>query len=247
MSEADLDPDSEASGSAGGVSVERRSFLGVCTAAVLAPGHAALPGRIEDDPHVSLEEFLEDVLPVARALKQELDARPLRSLEDRYLHTLAAHAVRLADVPLPELRPTPQGEGVEIGASWFGDPFVVLHWRMAPGSRIRTHAHTYGNVCTLGLEGRARVRNYETLEALEVTAEDVRVRLTMDQVLEPGAVNLVPLSHGFCHGFEAGPEGARGLDITTRLSERKPTPYLVLGEGTADQVGRTYAARWELE
>ena len=32
---------------------------------------------------------------------------------------------------------------------------------MEPGTIIRTHAHTYGNVVTLGLEGSLRVQNFE--------------------------------------------------------------------------------------
>jgi len=227
-----------------GLLVERRSFLGVATAALLS-SRPGLPAR-RDEPRLTLEEFLEDVLPVAREQKARLEARPLRSLEDRYLHTLAAHAVRIADVPVPELRASGQGEGVSIGASWAGDPFVVLHWRLAPGARVRTHAHTYGNVCTLGLEGLARVENHETVEPLDTSAEGiVRVRRTAEVLLGPHDVDLVPLSHGFCHGLEAGPDGARGLDITTRLGERQPTPYLLF-EGPADERGER-PARWRLE
>jgi len=235
-----------------GVVVERRSFLGLCSAAFLAP-RAPRPvlGAPKDEPHLSLEEFLEEVLPVARAEKAALEARPSRALEDRYLYTLASFAVRLGDVPVPELQATPQaegGEGVELGASWVGDPFVVLHWRMAPGSRIRLHAHTYGNVCTVGLAGRARIRNYETLGPLNLAVDGpVVVRRTTDQLLDPHGVNLVPLSHGFCHGFEAGPEGARGLDITTRLAERQPTPYLELDAEAVDEAAGLFRGMWRVE
>ena len=229
-----------------GVVVERRSFLGLCAAALLAP-RIGLPA-LEDEPRLTLEEFLEEVLPVARALKGDLAARRTRSLEDRYLHTLAAHAVQLGDVPLPELRPSPQGQGVEIGASWAGDPLVVLHWRMAPGSRIRLHAHTYGNVCTLGLEGRARVQGFETVEPPDFAAEGpVRVRRTAEILLDPHSIDLVPLTHDFCHGLEASAAGARGLDITTRLAERQPTPYLELDPEPVDPAQGLFTGRWRLE
>ena len=237
-----------------GVVVERRSFLGLGAAALLAPrGPRALPlGRAADEPRLSLEEFVEQVVPVAKELRAGLAVRPERSAEDRYLFTLASYAVRLGDVPPPELRESSQGEGVSIGASWAGDPFVVLHWRMAPGTRIRTHAHTYGHVCTVGLEGSARVSNWETVGALDLEAEDpFEVRMTNDQVLEPCGINLVPLSHGFCHGFLGGPGdgvvGARGLDITTKLGERRETPYLELEQRPVDAAARLYRARWRLE
>jgi hypothetical protein len=232
-----------------GVTVERRSFLGLAAAGFLAPRspRMVLP-REGQEPHLTLEEFLEEVLPVARELKSALGARPQRSLEDRYLHALAAHACRLGDVAPPELRPSSQGKGVSIGASWAGDPFVVLHWRMAPEATIRLHAHTYGNVCTVGLEGEAHVRNFETVDPLDVTEEGpVMVRRTTEQHLDVHGINLVPLSHGFCHGFSAGPAGARGLDITTRLAERKPTPYLVLDDEPVDVDAGLYRGRWELE
>lgn len=232
-----------------GVRVQRRSFLGLCSAAILSPHTLSrgLPG-CEEEPRLTLDEFLEEVVPTARELKQKLGAKPGRSAEDRYLLTLASHAVRLGDVPAPELRPTPQGEQVEIGVSSIADPFVVLHWRMQPGAVIRLHAHTYGNVCTLGLEGRARVRNYETVEAFDPGVEQpLLVRRTNDQLLDPFGTNLVPLSHGFCHGFEAGPEGARGLDITTRLAERQPTPYLELESSPVDAAAGLHRGRWRFD
>lgn len=232
-----------------GMNIERRSFLGLAGASILAHrGPRPVIPRPQDEPELTLEEFLEDVLPVARELRAALTARPPRTPEDRYLHTLASYAVRLGDVPLPErMNPTSQGEGVEIGANWAGDPFVVLHWNMSPGSTVRVHAHTYGNVCTVGLEGVARIRNYETVEPLDTSVtEPVLIRQTTDQRLDAGGIDLVPLSHGFCHGFVAGPEGARGLDITTRLAPRLPTAYLELEDEPADRERGLLRGRWEL-
>ncbi|MFT5290772.1 MAG: hypothetical protein ACI8QS_001696 [Planctomycetota bacterium] len=232
-----------------GVVVERRSFMGLCSAGLLAlRGPRPVFVAPKDEPHLSLEEFIGEVLPVARELKKKLEAKPQRSAEDRYLHTLASFAVRLADVETPELRPTTQGEGVGIGASWVGDPFVVLHWRMDPGASIRPHAHTYGNVCTVGLSGRARVRNFETVAAFDPKVKSaIALRQTVDQFLGPRDINLVPLSHSFCHGFNAGPEGARGLDITTKLAERQPTPYLALDESSMDRNSGLLRGTWVIE
>jgi len=233
-----------------GVRVERRSFLGLCSAALLDPRAplAPRPRPVEEEPRITLEEFLDEVLPVARELRARLGAKPARSAEDRYLYTLASFAVRIGDVPVRELRPSSQGEGVHVGASWAGDPFVVLHWRLEPHARVRVHAHTYGNVCTVALEGEARVRNYEAVGPLDVSAEaPVAVRLTGEQLLDPHAVNLVPLSHGYCHGFEAGAAGARGLDVTTRLAARGPTPYLELEPDAGDAEDGVLRGRWVLE
>ena len=214
--------------------------MGVTTTTGLARSAAAVdPAALL--PELSLEEFLEEVVPVARSLKEDTSAVG----QDRYLHTLASFAVRLGDVAAPEWRSSGQGENTFIGANWAGDPFVVLHWRMEPGSVIRPHAHTYGNVCTVGLEGRARIRNFETLGPPEFESrETVLLRETARQQLTAGRISLVSLQHGYVHGFEAGPEGARGLDITTRLHDRQPTPYLELEEEAVDAGGGVFRGRW---
>lgn len=232
-----------------GVHVQRRSFLGLAAAALFAPsvGRAGVQA-VEDDPHLSLEEFLEEVVPVAKRLVAGLGSKPARAAEDRYLYTLASYACRLGDVEPPELRPSSPEAKAFIGASWVGDPFVVLHWRLEPGATIRTHAHTYGNVCTVGLEGATLVRNYETVEAPDFASSDPALfRRLREQRLDVGGINLVPLSHGFCHGFEAGPDGAQGLDITTRLAERQETPYLELDPKPVDAALGLHRGRWRIE
>ena len=221
-----------------GVTVARRSFLSI--AAALGASALAGPIRAGSTTRNTWERFLDEAIPVARDL-----LKPEAYEEDRYLLALASHAVRIAEVALPEMRPSSQGENTFIGANHGPDPFIVLHWRMEPGSVIRTHAHSYGNVVTLGLEGAARVRNYEMIGERDFdTKETFRVRMTQDQLVLPGRVNLVPLDHGYMHGFEAGPEGARGLDITTRRKEPRQTPYLDLAAKPVDASARVYEASW---
>ena len=152
---------------------------------------------------------------------------------------------RVTAVPVPDnMRET--GPGHTIGSNHGPDPFTVLHWQLQPGVEIQPHAHTYGNVVTLGCAGWALVRNYEVLGAR--TFEDAapcRVQRTVEQVLRPGDINLVSLERNYVHGFLAGSEGARGLDITTRIRPRTPSPVLVLGE-CADAAARTFAATWRI-
>lgn len=229
-----------------GVVLERRCFLTMVAAAlasVAMPG-SALSQMQDRTERFTFDEFLEHVIPVAKQLVADTSSRG----QDRYLLTLASYAVRLTDVPIPgEWRDSKQGTGpgTWIGFNPGGDPFVVLHWRMEPGTVIRTHAHTYGNVCTLGLEGSVRVRNYEMLGERDFEVADTfKVRQTQDQVLIPGRINLVPLEHDYIHGFVAGPEGGRGLDITTRIREKRPTPYLDLADNPLDPALRIYEASW---
>jgi hypothetical protein len=224
-----------------GVIVERRCFL---TTIALALGSLAIPAKAKPAPdeRISYEEFLKEVIPVAKKLVADTSLAG----QHRYLLTLASYAVRLADVPVPQMRDSGQGAGpgTFIGANAGGDPFIVLHWRMEPGSVIRPHAHTYGNVLTLALEGEVRVENFEMLGIRDFDAKGTfKARKTHSQILTPGQVNLVNLERDYIHGFQASAKGGRGLDFTTRIKERRPTtPYLNLsGKGAEPGI---YEASW---
>jgi hypothetical protein len=234
-----------------GVAVERRSFLGVAAAAIgaTALGRPQIcPPPLAAETRLSLPEFLAVFVPIARDLLRDAS----RMGEDRYLHTLASFAVRLADVPIPEMRQTSKGEGPHtfIGANDAGDdcPFVVLHWRMDPGSKIALHPHTYGNVVTLGLDGEAVIQNYEMVGSADFErVGPFPVRKVHEQILCPGEINFVPLAHGYVHGFVAGPSGARGLDITTRIHEKRPNASLEISPKPIDAARGLYEGTWRFE
>ena len=162
-----------------------------------------------------------------------------------------ALAANLDDVPLPE-RFNETNQGIQptdyrIGFNPGGDPFTVLHWRLEPGAKCRPHAHTYGNVVSVGLEGVVRVENYEVEGEPDYSDSGVFVvRKTVDQELGAGDVNLVSLNRNYIHGFVAGPDGARGLDITTRLKPRPDhgTPFLDIDSTPLDRFLNTFEARW---
>jgi len=116
---------------------------------------------------------------------------------------------------------------------------------MDPGTRVEAHAHTYGNVCTIGLEGQAVVSNFEMVGPRDFDVASVfRVKRTAHQHLRRGSVNLVNLEKDYVHGTVAGPEGARGLDITTRIKPRRPgVPYLRL-EKAVPGLADSFDAVW---
>ncbi|MFP4004781.1 MAG: hypothetical protein ACLFV8_13470, partial [Alphaproteobacteria bacterium] len=213
-----------------GFIVRRRSLLGLIPAAAcLAP--SVVSGGARANPasaaagRLSFERFLAKANPVAASLVQDTS----REGQDTYLFALAALAARLLDAPEPAAwNDSGQSDepGTWIGFNPGGEEFTVLQWRLEPGKRIRYHAHTYGNVVTVGLEGAARVRNFEVTNGEDYDfGQIVRLRMTNDQLLLPRKVNLVSLAHNYIHGFEAGPEGARGLDITTRIEPKQKTPF----------------------
>ena len=229
-----------------GVIVERRCFL---KSVALAVGALSIQGVATaqlamSDERLTYEEFLREVVPVARKLVSDTSLAG----QQRYLLTLASYAVRLADAPVPQMRDSGQGAGpgTFIGAIPGGDPFIVLHWRMEPGSIIRPHAHTYGNVMTFTLEGEVRVENFEMVGARDFDAKGTfKARKTQSQILTPGQVNLVNLERGYIHGFQAGASGGRGLDITTRIKERRETtPYLNLAKKPVEIETGIYEASW---
>ena len=229
-----------------GVVVERRCFLktmAVAFGALSIPG-AATADLAASDERLTYEEFLKEVVPVAKKLVGDISLAG----QQRYLLTLASYAVRLADAPVPPMRDSGQGagRGTFIGAIPGSDPFIVLHWRLEPGSIIRPHAHTYGNVMTLTLEGEVRVENFEMVGARDFDAKGTfKARKTQSQILTPGQVNLVNLESGYIHGFQAGASGGRGLDITTRIKNgRETTPYLSLSKKPVEVESGVYEASW---
>jgi hypothetical protein len=226
-----------------GLTVARRSFFATAATAFAA---ASLPGASsswrsrQGAADWTIEQFLREVTPVAKELVADTSARG----QDRYLLTLAAFAVRLGTLAAPELRDV--GTGHRIGSHHGPDPFTVLHWQLQPNAIITPHAHTYGNVVTLGVRGSALVCNYEVVGTRDYeTTETIEVVRTTEQVLRPGDTNLVSLERHYVHGFTAGAEGAEGLDITTRVQAKRKTPVLEVGP-SKDATARTFAAHWRI-
>jgi hypothetical protein len=223
----------------------RTGALALGAGAVLPCGAAApQPAAVRGGAWLTYEQFLAEAVPLARQLASDAT----RPGEDRYLLALAALAVRLQTVVVPKLR---RVNAADQPAHWIGAndapddcPFTVLHWQLAPHAIVRPHPHTYGSVVTLGLEGEVRILNHETVEAPDYeTAARFTLRRVHDQMLRPHDVNLVPLSHGFIHGFVAGPDGARGLDITTRVRDKQPNLSVEIGKAL-DADRALYEGRW---
>lgn len=236
---------------ADGVFVQRRKFLiGGLSTFALAGLMSSLPLRkvFAQSGALSYEQFLSLANPLAKSLVGDTTTEG----QDQYLHSLAAIAAKIDSVPEPAAwNDSTQSfkPGTDIGFTPGGEGFTVLHWRMAPNTRIRLHRHDYGNVVTVGLGGDARVENYEIADENQdyVPGKTFRVRKTVDQQLTPGNINLVSLDRNYIHGFTAGPDGAHGLDITTRIKPKPDhgTPYLSVSNKATDEVRQIYEAEWE--
>lgn len=231
-----------------GVFVQRRSFMAVCGAAMfslLPRGKARAAVEEAADTNLSFDAFLAQANPLAQQLVSDIS----NSGQDRYLRSIAAIAAKLQAVPLPaKFNNTGQGlkpEDYKIGVNPGGDPFTVLHWRLKPGAICRPHVHEYGNVASIGIEGSVQVSNYVASDVFDFEETGTfKIRKTVDQLLTPGSANLLKID--MIHGFKAGPDGARGLDITTRLKPRpeRSTPYLAIAEAASDN-SSYYDATWD--
>lgn len=223
---------------------ERRTLLSLAAWMGVASSARALLASPAEGVEMDLAAFVREAVPLAEALLADKS----RIGQDRYLHTIAALAVQLRDIPLPEMRETSKDLTARtfLGAHEFDAPFTILHWRLEPGARIALHPHIYGNVVTLCLGGEVHIENYEMVGERDFDREGpFEVRRVHDQVLTPGDVNLVSLEHSYMHGFVAGPEGAHGLDITTRIRDKRPTPTLIVSPQAIDAERRIFEGRWQ--
>jgi hypothetical protein len=242
-----------------GVTVERRSILwlpAAVAAAVLCGRGSRLgagegggkPGGPADAAgHIGWDDFLKE----ARAVAAELIKDGSGPGQDAYLQRLAALAVRLRAAPATRLAAFGQLEPkVEFGPSYRGVPFFIIQWRMHPGAVLPAHCHPGFSVCTLGLEGEARLRNFEVEGAAPAfnsgSAKTFLMRETHSQIVAPGRVNTLSPVRDNIHYFEAGPDGARGIDITTRYGGDGSFSFVAFDpDRPKDARRRIFEASWK--
>ncbi len=238
-----------------GVTVERRSLFwlpAALAAAVLfgrRPAAAAADGGAKGpaDARLGWDVFVRECRAVAAALFKDATA----SGQDAYLLRLGALAVRLKDQPPGEVFPYGKLEPkVEFGPSYRGTPFVIIQWRMQPRAVLPAHCHPGASVCTLGLAGEARLRNFEVEGAAPAydsgSSERFLIRETHSQVLTAGRVNTLSSVRDNIHYFEAGPEGARGIDITTPYRGDGSFSFVAFDpERPTDARRRVFEATWK--
>jgi hypothetical protein len=194
-----------------GLFIERRRFFWLAGgAAAISMGRSA---RAAAPAALSWKEFVDRGPDLA-----ELAADHSAAGEDAYLYTLAALAVRLTGVPEVPLFPfKPRAPLVSLAPIHRGRPFVVIEWKMEPGATLPAHNHPGYSVCTLGLDGEARLRHYQPpADAPPFDSRaPFRVRSTREQRLAAGSISTLAPGRDNIHTFTAGPQGARGIDIGT--------------------------------
>jgi hypothetical protein len=242
-----------------GVTVERRGVLWLSAAATAAVLFGRSPRLTADektekqpapaggDGRIDWDEFIKESRAVAGELFKDVSGPG----QDAYLQRLAALAVRLKSAPDTRLFPFGRLDPkVEFAPSYRGTPFVVIQWRMHPRAVLPAHCHPGASVCTLGLEGEARLRNFEVEGEApafnSASAKSFLIRETHSQLITPGRVNTLSPVRDNIHYFEAGPDGARGIDVTTPYSGDGSFSFVAFEpERPKDPKRRVFEATWK--
>jgi len=250
----DLDEDMGAE-LAPGVVIERRAVLQLPIAAALAVwlgaskplfGDTASPAANADTGRLSWDAFLKTSVPLARQLAKDASAAG----QDDYLFRLAALAIRLQSAPDTKLF-TFGGldPKVEFAPSYRGGPFAIIQWRMYPHAVLPAHCHPQASVCTLGLEGEARLRHFEVQGDAPTfdsgSSRTFQIRETRQQVIGPKRVSTLSAARDNIHYFEAGSSGARGIDITTMYGGTGNFSFLAFDpHKPVDKAAGIFEAAW---
>lgn len=199
-----------------------------------------------DETGIGWDDFIKQVIPTAGELHKDSSARG----QDAYLYWLAAMAVRLKLKTVPPAKLFKFGElnpAIEFGVGYKGTPFFVVEWKMAPNAVLPPHCHPNASVCTLGIEGETRIRNFQIVggDAPEFSSKkSFRVRETHNEIITPGRINTLSATRDNIHTFEVGKDGARGIDISTYHGPDIGFSFLSLNEKNADTDKKIYEAVW---
>jgi len=234
-----------------GVVERRRVFmLPLITVATLFLG-----GKIEADDsqqaglmnagELDWDSFLKQSVPTALELHKDSSGHG----QDLYLFWIVAMAsrLRLKEIPRAKLqRFSSLNPPVNFGVSFRGTPFFVVEWGLEPGAILPPHNHPNASVCTLGIEGEARIRNFEIAgESPEYSSKkSFQVRETHNEIISPGRLNTLSSKRDNIHTFQAGKDGARGIDISTLHGKNEDFSFLELGEKPIDPEKRIFEATW---
>ena len=191
------------------------------------------------------EGFLKQCVPSAEALYKDSSPRG----QDAYLHYLASMIARVHLDQIPKAKVGRFGKldpPVHFGISYRGKPFFIVEWRLEPNAILPPHCHPNASVCTLGLEGEARIRNFEIVgQAPEFASRQTfLVRETHNEVIARGRVNTLSSTRDNIHTFRAGKGGARGIDISSLHGADVGFSFLSIAEKPRDFEGRVFEAAW---
>jgi hypothetical protein len=192
------------------------------------------------------EYFLKQSTPAAEALYKDSSPRG----QEAYLHYLASAIARVQPDQVPRAKVGRFGSldpPVHFGISYRGKPFFIVEWRLEPNAFLPPHCHPNASVCTVGLEGEARIRNFEIVgQAPEFRSRQTfLVRETHNEVISRGRINTLSSTRDNIHTFRAGKSGARGIDISSLHGPDVGFSFLDIAERPRDLEDRVFEAVWK--
>ena len=220
-----------------GVSVERRALLLLSGASALVVGCGRAFASSED------KAFAGFLTAAAEELGALLPATT-PGQQDEFIYTAAAKVRRATGIPFPDgMKET----GLDIRPIDQTAVFSVVAYRAAPGVIQPPHNHPGYSVATMGIEGAVRVSYFEHdgTPPSYASREAFRIRKTMERWLKPRDIATLTPSRDNIHTFEAGPNGARWIDINSLLVPGAGDfSYMRLAAATSERTGDLYQARW---
>ena len=234
-----------------GVVVERRSILWLSAAAIgsLFVGTSPLraqdpqpaPAAQQDDGKLTHAEFLAQLYPEAKRL---IDSKGQD--EEAYLLTIAAALSRLRDPKAPirdamrEFSKRHHKEGQRF-------PIGVMAMQLEPGKGFSHHDHRNYNGVIMGIEGEARIRNYDFQgEVPEISStKTFLIRETRNDLILPGRFSTLGRARENIHDLVAGKQGARLLDVFTFFEANATSRFLAVAAQPHDAEARTFEATWQ--
>lgn len=230
-----------------GVMIERRSFLWLPLVAVGAflPATKAFANDNLVENALTWEGFIKECVPTAIELHKNTTAEG----QDAYLFWLASMAARLSLDTIPKAKLGKFADldpSVEFGVGYKGVPFFVVEWKMAPNAILPPHCHPNASVCTVGIEGEARICNFEIVgNAPEFTStEKFKVRETHNEIVSRGRINALSAKRDNIHTFKVGKNGAHGIDISTYHGENIGFSFLDIQSKPMDEENHLFEANW---
>jgi hypothetical protein len=206
----------------------------------------AQPSETEANGQLNWAAFLNQCEPIARELHKDRSAAG----QEAYLHWLASMIMRARPGDIPRAKVGRFGKlepAISFGVAYRGQPFFVVEWQLQPDAFLPPHCHPNASACTLGLEGEARIRNFEIVgDAPEFSSRRTfLVRETHDEVIGPGRVNTLSAKRDNIHTFQAGKNGARGIDISSYHGPDVGFSFMDIATTPKNPERRIFEAAWK--
>ena len=198
------------------------------------------------DRQLDWAAFLKQSVPVAEELHKDSSAAG----QEAYLHWIASMIVRTRASEIPRAKVGRFGKlepAVSFGVGYRGKPFFIVEWQLEPAACLPPHCHPNASVCTLGLEGEARIRNFEVVGAAPKfsSRKTFLVRETHNELIAPGRINALSSLRDNIHTFQAGRNGARGIDISTYHGPDVGFSFLDIATTPKETELRIFEAAWK--